>query len=55
MNASKIDFEKDENSLYAAKANLWVLSYEKHAKYINLIEVKHNSLIKQQQHQKIKH
>ena len=27
------------------------LPYEKHVKYINLIEVKHNSLIKQQQRQ----
>ena len=25
------------------------LPYEKHVKYINVIEVKHNSLIKQQQ------
>ena len=31
------------------------LSYEKHVKYINLIEVKHNSLIKQQKRQQMKH
>ena len=29
--------------------------YEKHVKYINLIEVKHNSLIKQQQREQKKH
>ena len=50
MNASKIDIEKAENSLYAAKVNLWVLPYEKYVKCINLIEVKYNSLIKEQQH-----
>ena len=29
------------------------LPYEKHVKYINLIEVKHNSLVKEQQRQYI--
>ena len=31
------------------------LPYEKHVKCINLIEVKQNSLIKQQRRQQIKH
>ena len=47
MNTSKIDLEKAENYLYAAKVNLWGYLM-KTCKYINLIEVKHNSLIKEQ-------
>ena len=52
MNASKIYLQ----SLTArCKGKFMRLSYEKRLKYINLIEVKHNSLMKQQQRQQIKH
>ena len=52
MNASKIYLQ----SLTARyKGKFMRLSYEKHLKHINLIEVKHNSLMKQQQRQQIKH
>ena len=48
MNASKIYLQ----SLTARyKGKFMRLSYEKHLKHINLIEVKHNSLMKQQQRQ----
>ena len=51
MNAFEIYLEKTEKSYCMLLRWIMRLPYEKHVKYINVIEVKHDNLIKKQQHQ----